>query len=56
MVIRKEKPAIEGGTPVRSIPFPAGKRFGEEEKRLLNEVIDSDMLFYAGGTKVKAMQ
>jgi dTDP-4-amino-4,6-dideoxygalactose transaminase len=48
--------AINGGTPVRTAPMPTGKRFGDEEKKLLNEVIDSDMLFYVSGTKVKAMQ
>jgi len=48
--------AVNGGPNVRTTPFPKGKRFGEEEKRLLCEVIDSNMLFYVGGTKVKAMQ
>jgi dTDP-4-amino-4,6-dideoxygalactose transaminase len=48
--------AINGGTPVRTAPMPTGKRFGDEEKKLLNEAIDSDMLFYVSGTKVKAMQ
>lgn len=51
-----ERLAIDGGSPVRATPLPTGKRFGDEEKRQLNEVIDSDMLFYALGTKVKAMQ
>jgi len=53
---RQDLLAIEGGTPVRTAPFPTGKRFGDEEKKLLNEVIDSNMLFYASGVKVKAMQ
>ena len=48
--------AVDGGSPVRTRALPTGKRFGDEEKRLLNEVIDSDMLFYVQGTKVKAMQ
>ena len=51
-----EELAINGGPKVRATPFPSGKRFGEEEKRLLCEVIDSDMLFYCLGTKVRAMQ
>ncbi len=32
------------------------KRFGEEEKQLLNEVIDSDNLFYVNGEKTKAFE
>jgi perosamine synthetase len=51
-----EKLAIKGGVPVRMTPFPTGRRFGAEEKRLVNEAIDSDTLFYVSGTKVKAMQ
>lgn len=56
MTNHKNTLAIKGGSPVRSQPFPVGKRYGDEEKRLLSEVIDSDMLFYVFGTKVKAMQ
>jgi perosamine synthetase len=48
--------AIDGGTPVRTTPFPVGKRYGDAEKRLLGEVIDSDMLFYVFGDKVRAVQ
>jgi perosamine synthetase len=48
--------AIDGGTPVRTTPFPVGKRYGDIEKRLLGEVIDSDMLFYVFGQKVRATQ
>lgn len=51
-----DKLAINGGPKVRQTPFPIGKRFGEEEKRQLMEVIDSDVMFYVFGKKVKEME
>jgi dTDP-4-amino-4,6-dideoxygalactose transaminase len=48
--------AIHGGPKAKTVPFGKGKRFGEEEKRMVCEVIDSDMLFYVFGTKVKQME
>lgn len=48
--------AINGGPKTKTTPYGTGKRFGEEEKKLLMEVIDSDMLFYVFGTKVKDME
>jgi 8-amino-3,8-dideoxy-alpha-D-manno-octulosonate transaminase len=43
------KLALEGGTPVRTKPMPprfvGASLFGEEEKKLLNEAIDSKTLF-----------
>jgi dTDP-4-amino-4,6-dideoxygalactose transaminase len=51
-----EKLAIAGGPKAKRTPFPKGKRHGELEKRYLDEVIDSDMLFFYMGTKVRAFE
>jgi dTDP-4-amino-4,6-dideoxygalactose transaminase len=56
-----EKPAIEGGKPVREKPLPSvddisGRYMGEEELRLLREVIESGRLFRYSGTKVKELE
>lgn len=56
-----EKPAIEGGEPVRKKPLPtiddsSGRYLGEEELRLLKQVIDSGRLFRYGGTKVDELE
>ena len=51
-----EKLALHGGPKTKTTPFGTGRRFGEEEKRLLLEVIDSDVLFYVFGTKVRQME
>lgn len=51
-----EKPAVVGGPPAKRTPFPPRKRHGDLEKRLLAEVIDSDILFYFPGTKVYEFQ
>ncbi len=48
--------AIEGGPKAKRHPFPKGKRHGDLEKQYLNEVIDSDMLFFYLGTKVRAFE
>ncbi len=48
--------AMHGGPKAKRSPFPKGKRHGELEKRYLNEVIDSDMLFFYLGTKVRALE
>ena len=49
--------AINGGTPVRSAPFPthmdaSGRDLGEEEKRLLVQVIDHGCMNRFGGSLV----
>jgi len=46
--------AIDGGD--KSIPSPlaTGSRYGDDEKRQLNEAIDSQNLFYWGGSKTQA--
>ena len=51
-----EKLALHGGPKAKRTPFPKGKRHGEREKQYLNEVIDSDMLFFYMGTKVRALE
>jgi len=51
-----EKLALHGGPKAKRTPFPKGKRHGEMEKKYLNEVIDSDMLFFYMGTKVRALE
>ncbi|MEA3476665.1 MAG: DegT/DnrJ/EryC1/StrS family aminotransferase [Bacteroidota bacterium] len=48
--------AINGGQKTKTTPFGTGKRFGQEEKDQLMEVIDSDMLFYYLGNKVYEFQ
>ena len=49
--------AIDGGTPVRRMPFPthmnaSGRDFGADEKQLLAEVVDFGCLNRVGGTMV----
>lgn len=51
-----EKLALDGGPKAKRTPFPARKRHGEPEKRLLEEVIDADVLFYWLGTKVREFE
>ena len=48
--------ALNGGSKVKNTPFGTGKRFGQEEKDLLMQVIDDDMLFYFLGKKVFEFQ
>jgi len=52
----KEELAMHGGPRAKRSPFGSGKRHGEREKQLLNEVIDSEALFYFMGTKVFEFQ
>lgn len=59
------KLAIEGGQPLRRRPFPEYRTIGEEERRAVNEVLDSGVLsqfvgvwgpdFY-GGPRVRALE
>jgi dTDP-4-amino-4,6-dideoxygalactose transaminase len=48
--------AIDGGPPAKTSPFPPRRRHGAREKQLLEEVVDSDILFYWLGTKVFELQ
>lgn len=59
--MKREKLAIEGGTPVRSKPFPSvgnasGRDIGAEELQLLKEVIDSGTLNRVGGRMVEELE
>lgn len=47
--------AIDGGEPVRTTPFPKRTPFGEEEIALVSEAINSQNLFYLGGTMVRRL-
>jgi len=52
-----EKLAIDGGTPVRTTPFPSrAQGFGEEEMKQLAEVIHSGNLFRVSGPKTAAVE
>lgn len=51
-----EELAVNGGPKAKRTPFGSGRRHGELEKRLLEEVIDSDVLFYFLGSKVFDLQ
>ncbi len=51
-----EKLALFGGPQTKATPFGDGKRFGAEEKKEVLEVLDSDILFYVFGTKVREME
>lgn len=53
--------AIEGGTPVRSAPFPSvsdasGRTFGPEEAAALARVVESGTLWRVNGTEVPALE
>jgi perosamine synthetase len=60
-----EKLAIEGGTPVRSSPFPEYRTIGAEEKAAVAEVMDSGVLSaflgtwseeFLGGPRVRQLE
>src|SRR6266540_1484545 len=56
-----ERLALDGGTPVRTQPFPTindalGRHMGDEELALLTEVIRSGQLNRNNGTKVTALE
>lgn len=51
-----DKLALHGGQKTKTTPFGTGRRFGEEEKKQVLEALDSDVLFYVFGTKVKQME
>ena len=61
----KSKPAILGGPQVRTLPFPKRRTMGIEEKKAVNEVMDSDVIsaffgspgdLFLGGPKVKKFE
>ncbi|MDA0746517.1 MAG: DegT/DnrJ/EryC1/StrS family aminotransferase, partial [bacterium] len=51
-----EKLALEGGSQVRTSPFPTRKPFGEREEELLLEAVRSQNLFGKNGTFVPAFE
>lgn len=51
-----QKLAIDGGERAIRTPIPPRKRHGELEKLYLNEVIDSDTLFFYLGSKVRELE
>lgn len=60
-----DKPALLGGTPIRSTPFAGRISMGDEEKRAVARVMDSDCLsafigapgkFFLGGPEVRAFE
>ena len=51
-----QKLAVDGGPKAKQTPFGPRKRHGDLDKRYLVEVIDSDMLFFYLGTKVRAFE
>jgi dTDP-4-amino-4,6-dideoxygalactose transaminase len=46
-----DKPAIAGGTPIKSTPYRREKRYGDEELNQLREALQQQTLFYAQGKK-----
>lgn len=48
--------ALFGGPKVKTAPFGSGRRLGAREIELVTEAIESDILFYVFGTKVKEME
>lgn len=48
--------AIDGGTPVRTQPFPPRRPFGEREVELASQAIRSQNLFGPGGTMVPELE
>jgi dTDP-4-amino-4,6-dideoxygalactose transaminase len=50
------KYAPPNGKPAKSVPFHKEKRYGDAELKELKEALDSGTLFYASGTKVKALE
>lgn len=55
-VAQQEALAIHGGPKAKTTPFGTGRRHGEAEKQLLAEVIDSDVLFFFTGAKVRQFE
>lgn len=47
-----EKLAIDGGKPIKTIPYGVGKRYGEAEMAEVRDVFDHGSLIYWGGYKV----
>src|SRR5512144_2678234 len=53
----KEKLAIHGGKPAKTVPYTKGVRFGKAEEEAVLAVIRSQKLWYKqGGTRVPAVE
>lgn len=55
-ILTEDLPAIAGGAPAKTTPFPREKRYGAEELKQLEEALDQQTLFYAQGKKVSALE
>jgi len=53
---RTQKLAIEGGTPVRSSPYPGRLPFDEDDEREVLDALRSGHLFFPSGTKVHTFE
>ena len=51
-----DRPAIAGGSPIKTTPFGKARRYGDDELRELQEAIEQDTLFYAQGKKVRQLE
>lgn len=54
--ITTEKPAIDGGTPAKTVPFTKQPKFGPEEYDQVREALDQGTLFYFFGKKVSELE
>ena len=48
--------AVDGGTPVRTTPYPSRQAFGEADEREVLEALRSGNLFFPTGTKVHTFE
>jgi dTDP-4-amino-4,6-dideoxygalactose transaminase len=51
-----ETPAILGGSPTKTTPFPTHQRYGKEELQELQEALQQNSLFYVHGKKVATLE
>jgi len=51
-----DKLAIDGGTPLRTEPYPGRLAFDEADEREVLEALRSGYLFFPSGTKVHAFE
>ncbi len=51
-----DKLAIDGGTPVRTCPFPRRQPFGEDDLKEVREALESQDLFFTSGNKIAALE
>jgi dTDP-4-amino-4,6-dideoxygalactose transaminase len=51
-----DKLALNGGTPVRTRPFPKRQPFGEDDLREVREALESQDLFFTSNNKIAALE